>query len=49
MQRPKILHSKFLFESCDDPLDELRRGSCEYNVVNIEEQIDSFIATAVDE
>jgi hypothetical protein len=49
IQRPKVLHSEFLLQCCNDTLKKLRRGGCEHNVINIEEQVYSVVAMAVDE
>jgi hypothetical protein len=37
MQRPKILHGEFLLQSFNDTMQELRRGGCEHNVIDIKE------------
>jgi hypothetical protein len=49
IQGPKVLHSEFLFQCCNDMLKELRRGRREHNVINIQEQVNSVVVTAVDE
>jgi hypothetical protein len=49
MQRPKILHCEFLFQSFNDTVQELRRGGCEHDVINIKKQVDSLSAMMVDE
>src|SRR6185436_19237490 len=45
----KILHSELLLQRGDDTLKQLLTGSCEHNVIDIEQQICSLIPTAVDE
>src|SRR6185437_14866762 len=45
----EILHSELLLHRGDDTLKQLLTGSCEHNVIDIEQQICSLIPTAVDE
>jgi hypothetical protein len=45
----KVLHSKFLFQGSNDSVEKLSGGSSEHNIINVEEQIDCFLATTENE
>ena len=49
MELTKILHSKLLLQRGNDALKQLLTRGCKHNVINIEQQVDSLIPTAVDE
>src|SRR6185369_5997148 len=49
MELTKILHSKLLLQRGDNALKQLLTGCYDHNVINIEQQVDSLIPTAVDE
>ena len=49
VEHTKILHSKLLLQRHDDALKQGLTGSCENNIIHIEEQIDSLRPMAVNE
>jgi hypothetical protein len=47
MERAKIFHGEFLHQSINDPAEELLGRGSEYNVVHIEQQVNSLCTATV--
>jgi hypothetical protein len=48
VERVEVLHRELLLESCSGTLEKLRARGGEYNVIDVEQQVSSVGAAAID-